>query len=281
MKSFNGDNLLHENGVQMHLKLKAGDVSRYVLTPGDPGRVPIIGKTWEEYHEMQHNREYRSASGKYKGIDISACSTGIGGPSTDIAVVELANVGADTFIRVGTCAAIQKDIEIGDIIINTGALRLTGTTDAYIGKEYPAVANYEIVLALIEAAEKLNSKYHLGLTASVDSFYAGEVNPISNNFWNSKMENVINDLNAAKVACFEMEAATLFVLANILGLRAGSVCIVAANRITNERNRSLLKVGIEKVCHLSNEAIKVLAEWDKEKERHGKKYYYPSLESNL
>lgn len=278
MKSLNSNSVIHKNGVQMHLKLKAGDVSRYVLTPGDPGRIPIIGKTWEEYHEIQYSREYRSASGKYKGINISACSTGIGGPSTDIAVVELVNVGADTFIRVGTCAAIQKNIEIGDIIINTGALRLTGTTDAYVGKEYPAVANYEIVLALIEAAEKLNYKYHLGLTASVDSFYAGEVYPIPNNFWNSKMENVINDLDVAKVACFEMEAATLFVLANILGLRAGSVCIAGTNR---KRERSSMKVDIEKVCHLGNEAIKVLAEWDKEKERHGKKYYYPSIMRNL
>lgn len=266
---------IHEGGIQMHLRIKAGDIPSYVLTPGDPGRVPTIGKCWDSYEELKQNREYKTAKGSYKGTELAACSTGIGGPSVEIAIVELTNVGADTFLRVGTCAALQDYIEPGDLVINTGALRLTGTADACVGKEYPAVANYEIVMALIEAAEKLGHRYHLGFTASVDSFYAGEVNPMPGGYWTSKMDHIIADLQAAKVTNFEMEAATLFVLANLFGLRAGCVCIVAANRITCKRDES--PTGIIKVSETACEAMHILSKWDKEKKKSGKKYFYPSL----
>jgi uridine phosphorylase len=126
---------LHPGGVQMHLKIKPGDVPRYVLTPGDPGRVPVIGEAWDQWEEVAHFREYRTIRGRIDGVDIAACSHGVGGPSTDIAVVELSNCGADTFIRVGSCAALQPEMAPGDLIIATGALRLTGTADAYVDKD--------------------------------------------------------------------------------------------------------------------------------------------------
>src|SRR4029078_12004977 len=226
---------LHPSGVQMHLKIKAGDVPRYVLTPGDPGRIPVIGERWDSYEEVAYFREFRTARGKLNGVELAACSHGIGGPSTDIAVVELSNCGADTFIRVGSCASLQADIAAGDLVIATGALRLTGTVDAYVDKSYPAVADHEVIMALIEAAEELKETYHLGLAASVDSFYAGEVNPMPGGSWQSKMDTVIERLTRARFANFEMEAATIFTLCQLFGFRGGMICSVGANRVTRER----------------------------------------------
>ncbi|MCL4458463.1 MAG: nucleoside phosphorylase [Chloroflexi bacterium] len=260
-------------GLQKHLLVKKGDLPRYVLTPGDPGRVPRIGKFWDEYEEVKYHREFRVARGRYKGVDIGACSTGVGGPSTDIAVVEMTNIGVDTFIRVGGAAGLQKDIEPGDLVIHTGAMRLTGAPRAYIGDEYPAVASYEVVLALIEACERLGFNYHVGLTASNDSFYAGEANPIPGGYWPSRLDHHIEDLSMAKIATFEMEAATLFVLANLFGLRAGCICVTGSNRITRVRK----PIDYDKACQAACEAVRVLAEWDGIKERHQKRHLFPSL----
>ncbi len=229
------DTPIHPGGVQMHLKTRPGEVARYVLMPGDPARVSVIGAQWDHFDEVAYYREFRSIRGTVDGVDISACSHGVGGPSTDIAVNELSNCGADTFIRVGTCAALQPDMRADDMIISSGALRLTGTVDAYGGKEYPAVADHEVVMALIQACEELGFRYHVGLAASVDSFYAGEVNPMPGGFTQSHMATVIDDLRRARVANFEMEAATIFTLCQLFGFRGGMVCAVGANRITNER----------------------------------------------
>lgn len=270
---------LHEGGTQMHLKLPGGALPRYVLLPGDPGRVPIIGKFWDKYEEIGQNREFRSARGLYHGVEIGACSTGIGGPSTEIAIIELLNIGADTFIRVGTCATLQENIEPGDLVIHTGAMRLSGAADAYVPKSYPAVAHYEVVCALIEAAEKLHFPYHVGLTASVDSFYAGEVNPLPYGLWFSHFDTVIPDLKAANVLTFEMEAATIFVLANLFNIRAGSICVVAANRITHKRDER--SEWIERVAKVATEAVFILHGMDKAKQSKNKKYWSISLCSNL
>ncbi|MEM1775281.1 MAG: nucleoside phosphorylase, partial [Desulfurococcaceae archaeon] len=166
-----------DSGLQYHLMVKPGDVSKYVLLPGDPERVPIIAKYWDEYWHVATHREFVTYSGYYKGVFISATSTGIGAPSTAIAVEELARVGAEVFIRVGTTGALKKEIKVGDLIISTGAVRLEGTSKHYVIPEYPAVASYDVVLALIEAAETLGVRYHVGLTASSDSFYVGQERP--------------------------------------------------------------------------------------------------------
>lgn len=266
---------LHPSGVQMHLKIKAGDVPRYVLTPGDPGRIPVIGESWDSYEEVAYFREFRTARGKLNGVELAACSHGVGGPSTDIAVVELSNCGADTFIRVGSCASLQADIAAGDLVIATGALRLTGTVDAYVDKSYPAVADHEVLMALIEAAEELKETYHLGLAASVDSFYAGEVNPMPGGFWQSKMDTVIEDLTRARVANFEMEAATIFTLCQLFGFRGGMICSVGANRVTRERADSA--DSIKRCARVASRAVVILAAWDARKKARGKRYFYPSL----
>jgi uridine phosphorylase len=266
---------LHPGGVQMHLKIKPGDVPRYVLTPGDPGRVPVIGEAWDSWEDVAYFREYRTIRGRIDGVDIAACSHGIGGPSTDIAVVELSNCGADTFIRVGSCAALQPEMAPGDLIIATGALRLTGTADAYVGKEYPAVADHEVLMALIEAAEELGETYHVGLAASVDSFYAGEVNPMPGGFWQSRMDTVLDDLRRARVANFEMEAATIFTLCQLFGFRGGMICSVGANRITRERADSA--DSIRRCCRVASRAVAILAGWDARKAAAGKRHFHPGL----
>ncbi|WP_297486930.1 uridine phosphorylase [Thermococcus sp.] len=262
-----------EEGYQYHIACKPGDVSRYVLLPGDPGRVPKISSLWDEAREIAFHREYRTHTGKYKGVPISVTSTGIGGPSTAIAIEELAAIGADTFIRVGSTGAIQPGMEIGDLIIAKAAVRLEGTSKQYVRVEYPAVADLEVTLALIEAAETLGVPYHIGITASTDSFYLGQGRPGLNNYFPSFARNIIDDLRQANVTNFEMEAATLYTLASIYGLRAGCVCSVFANRVTNEFGTK----GEREAAMVASEAVKILHEWDGEKEKAGKKVWFPGL----
>ncbi|PVA06617.1 nucleoside phosphorylase [Thalassorhabdomicrobium marinisediminis] len=266
---------IHPGGKQMHLHTKPGEVARYVLMPGDPARVGTIGECWDRFDEVAHHREFRTIRGLSGGTDISACSHGVGGPSTDIALTELSNCGADTFIRVGSCAALQPEMKPGDLIIATGALRLTGTVDAYVDKSYPAVANYECVLALIEAAEEMGETYHTGLAASVDSFYAGEINPMPGDFRQSHMDTVLDDLRRAKVANFEMEAATIFTLCQLFGYRGGMICFVGANRVTKERSED--PEATKRCCAVASRAVQILAGWDEKKKAAGKALLYPSL----
>ncbi len=263
-----------KEGLQYHLRVKPGDVSRYVLLPGDPERVKKIASFWDEVWHVASHREYLTYTGRYKGVLISATSTGIGAPSTAIAIEELARVGADTFIRVGTTGALHKWIDIGDVIISSGAVRLEGTSKQYIIPEYPAVANYEVVLALIEAAEELGVKYHVGLTASTDSFYVGQERPGYKGYLPPFNKGLIDFLKSANVLNFEMEAATIFTLANIYGFRAGAVCAAIANRETEE---FIPEAGVTDAIKVANEAVKILSEWDEIKEDEKKKYISPSL----
>lgn len=262
-----------EEGKQYHIDLKRGDLARYVLTPGDPGRVDRILKTWDEGEIKAFHREYKSATGKYKGVPISALSTGIGGPSLAIAIEEAARIGCDTFIRVGTTGAIQEGINLGDLIIINGAVRLDGTTHQYIRGEFPAISSIEVTLALIEAAERLNFSYHIGIAASTDAFYTGQGRPGLNDYIPSFAKEIFYDMKIANVTNFEMETSTLFVLSSIYKLRAGSVCVVIANRITNE----FQYVGEERGILVANEAVKILNEWDEIKKEKGKKNFFPGL----
>ncbi|MCL5985286.1 MAG: nucleoside phosphorylase [Actinobacteria bacterium] len=263
-----------DGGMQYHIRCKPGDLAKYVLMPGDPERVPLIGKNWDEYKEVAFNREYRSAVGIYKGVNISACSTGIGGPSTEIAFVELSRVGCDTFIRVGSTGAIQPEIECGDMIINTGAVRLDGSSDLYVRKEYPAVASYEVTMALIEACENLEKRYFLGISACSASFYAGQSRLSLGDYWQSSFDTNFEDLVKMGVTNYEMETATLFVLASLSKFRAGSICGVIGNRITDEWSTEGFE---EDVSRVACEAVGILSSWDKLKARTGKRYVFPGM----
>lgn len=233
-----------------------------------------IVKYWEEKKKIAEHREYVTYTGKYKGVPISATSTGIGGPAAAIAVEELIRIGAHTFIRVGTTGAIQEYIKVGDLIISIAAVRFDGASKQYVYAEYPAVASYEVVLALIEAAESLGIKYHVGISASTDSFYTGQGRPGFKGYMLSWMKNIIPDLQKANVLNFEMESSTIFTLANIYGTRAGSVCAAVANRVTDE---FIVDAGVEDAIKVANEAVRILHHWDDGKKKVGKKYFYPSL----
>ena len=273
MKFTSADYVENEEGLQYHIRCKPGDVARYVLLPGDPERVNIISSLWDKRREIAYHREYKTHTGEYKGVKISATSTGIGSPSAIIALEELARIGADTFIRVGSTGVIQKDIEIGDLIISSGAIRFEGTSKQYVRGEYPAVANYEVLLALIQAAEDFGYRYHVGITASTDSFYLGQGRHGFRGYTQSFSETLLEDLRKAGVLNFEMETAAIFTVANIYGLRAGCISIVFANRVRDE----FKVVSQESVAKVANEAVKILHDWDEIKRKRKKRYFYPSL----
>ncbi|MEE3254747.1 MAG: nucleoside phosphorylase [Chloroflexota bacterium] len=209
--------------MQYHLRLKPGDVGKYVLLPGDPDRVFRISKYLDDVKEVVFHREYRTCTGSYKGIKVSATSTGIGCPSAAIAVEELANVGATHFIRVGSTGALQPHINVGDIIINTASMRNEGTTKFYVDDGFPAVADHFLTHALIQAGTELEKKkslgLHIGLNSSDDAFY-GETPE-----W-------IELLSRHKLLNVEMESAAIFSIAHIRGLKAAMVCGVAGNLVT-------------------------------------------------
>ena len=263
-----------ESGLQYHLMVKPGDVSKYVLLPGDPERVPLIARYWDKSWKVASHREYVTYSGYYKGVFISATSTGIGAPSTAIAVEELARVGSEVFIRVGTTGALKREIKVGDLVISTGAVRLEGTSRHYVIPEYPAVASYDVVLALVEAAETLGVRYHVGLTASSDSFYVGQERPGFRGYMPPHAKGLIEYLKNANVLNFEMEASVIFVLANIYGLKAGAVCAEVANRETEE---FVPGAGVEDAIKVANEAVRIHSEWSEEMAKLGKKYITPGV----
>lgn len=263
-----------DEGLQYHLHIKPGDISRYVLIPGDPGRVSRIASYWDKWWKVAEHREYITYSGYYKGVFISSTSSGIGAPATAIAIEELARTGADTFIRVGTTGALHKWINVGDLVISTGAVRLEGTSKQYVIPEYPAVASYDIVLALIFAAETLGVKYHVGLTASTDSFYVGQERPGFREYMPPFQKGLIDFLRRINVLNFEMEASLIFTLANIYGLRAGAICAVVANRETEE---FVVDAGVDDAIKVANEAVKILYDWDEARESIGTKHITPRI----
>ncbi|HID04335.1 MAG TPA: uridine phosphorylase [Candidatus Caldiarchaeum subterraneum] len=256
-----------------HVRVRKGEVAPYVLMPGDPDRVPKLAKFWDEASEVSFHREYRVWNGRVGGARVTACSTGIGAPSTIIALEELARAGANTFIRVGSTGALQRGIELGDLIISEAAVRLEGTSTQYALKEYPAYASYEVTLALIEAAETIGAKYHVGVTASTDSFYTGQGRKGYQNYTWSHSEKILQDLKQMQVLNFEMEASALFTVASIYRLRAGAVCTVFANREEGKFGTA----GEETLAKVAAEAVKILNEWDTIKQKNNKKHIYPSM----
>jgi len=249
-------------------------LAEYLLVPGDPDRVPKIVSFWDSAREVSCNREFRSFTGKYKRVPLSALSSGIGPACMAIVVNEASRVGVHTFIRVGSTGAIQENVECGDVIISSAAVRLDCTSNCYIMPEYPAAANYEVLLALVEAAESLRiCSYHIGVTATTADFYAGQNRPTTKASA-SRMEDLLPTLQKARVLNFEMETATLYTLASLYGLRAGSICAVQANRCTKEFKP---EAGEENAIKIANEAIKILYEWDAKKRKMKKQWLFPSL----
>lgn len=262
-------------GKQYHIACGAGDVAPFVLLPGDPARVGKIASLWGSAREVAYHREFHTMTGKYKAVPISCTSTGIGAPAMAIAIEELSRIGAETFIRVGTTGGIRKNQRLGDLVISTAAVRLEGTSRDFVIPEYPAVANYEVVMALIQAAEKLKFRYHVGISASTDSFYAGQGRPALRGYLPSFKKTILEDMQKAGVLNFEMETSCLFTLANIFNKRAGSVCVIIANRVTDEFN---VTDEMQKRAGLvASHAVYLLSRWDKAKRKREKFFFYPGL----
>ncbi|MEM1902198.1 MAG: uridine phosphorylase [Pyrobaculum sp.] len=242
-----------------HLLLNMGDVPRYVLLPGDPGRVPLIARHWENAREVARNREFVTWVGSYRGVSVGATSTGIGSGSTAIAVEELLRVGADTFIRVGTTGALRRDVKLGDLIIGSAAVRFDGASKWYAPPEYPAAAHWVVVKALVEACGVVGVKCHVGVVASTDSFYVGQERPGFREFLPPWSRGLVEWLRSLNVLSFEMESATIYTLASIYGARSGGVYSAIANRETNE---FMPEVGVEDAIRVANEAVRILADYD-------------------
>jgi len=240
--------------LQYHIACRIGDVGRYVLLPGDPKRVPLIAKFFDTAQEIAQHREYTTYTGTLDGVAVSVTSTGIGGPSTAIAVEELAKIGADTFIRVGTSGPMQPYVAAGDLVVVTGAVRDEGTALHYMPLAFPAIADLDVVDCLRAACATRNVRYHVGLCHSKDSYY-GEMQPermpVADQLaqrWRAWVQG--------GALCSEMEAATLCVVASTLGMRAGGLMVASDQRRP-----------VEELCATAVEGLRQLIKRDAEQAR--------------
>lgn len=210
---------------QYHIRLKPGDVGEYVLLPGDPMRSDIVAKYLDNAELIAHNREHRTFTGYYKGVKISVTSTGMGCPSAAIATEELANIGAKVFIRIGSSAALQPEMKIGDLLISTGAMKNEGTSRFYVPDCFPAIPDIEFTSLLINTANEMKDELgyglHYGISATDDAFY-GETEE-----WIKKLINL-------GVSNVEMEASAIFTIAHLRKLKAACICGVSGNLNTGE-----------------------------------------------
>lgn len=213
---------------QYHIGLKSGDVGRYVLLPGDPKRCEKIAAYFDNPKKIADQREYITYTGTLDGVKVSVTSTGIGGPSTAIAIEELRKIGADTFLRIGTCGGINEKVEAGDLVIATGAVRMEGTTREYSPIELPAVPDFRLTQSLLEACVEMQLPHHLGIVHCKDSFY-GQHDPSSKPI-SYELENKWEAWKRSGVLASEMESATLFVVASYLKVRAATILLCINNQ---------------------------------------------------
>ncbi len=241
-----------QNNREYHIGVAPGEVGRYVILPGDPGRCEKIAAHFDNPVKVAQNREYVTYTGSLDGETVSVMSTGIGGPSASIGMEELIHCGADTFIRVGTSGGMQPEILGGDVVIATGAIRFEGTSKEYAPIEYPAVADFSVTAALKESAARLGLRYHLGVVQCKDNFY-GQHSPDS-----MPVSYELNQKWEAWMRCgalaSEMESAALFIVAGVRRVRCGSVMLVVANQ-----TRRAMGLPDEQV-HDTEAAIKVAVE---------------------
>ena len=205
---------------QFHIHCTEGDVGRYVFLPGDPGRCESIAAHFDNPVHVGMNREYKIYTGTLLGQKVSVCSTGIGGPSAAIAMEELTAIGADTFIRIGTCGGIDLDVMPGDIVVATGAIRYEHTSMEYAPIEFPAVPSLDVAMALKSASEELGYRTHTGVVQCKDSFYGQHAPERSPVYY--ELQQKWESWKRLGVKASEMESAALFVIASALGVRCGS-----------------------------------------------------------
>jgi uridine phosphorylase len=268
---------LPEGERQYHIGLGPGELAEYILLPGDPDRTPKIAQRLDHVDREHRHREFVSASGTYRGLPVSIVSTGIGTDNVEIVIAEiLAITKHPTFIRVGSCGALQPEMQLGDLAITTGAVRLETTTSWFVHDGYPAVADYEAVVALVEAAERLGKRYHVGLTATAPGFFGAQGRPIPQ--LPIRYPDLAEDMARERVMNFEMEASALLVLAGLAGCRAGVVCAVYAQRSTGDFVTGAAKDAAEADCvETGLESLLILAEMDRRKRDAATARWRPSL----
>lgn len=241
-----------DNGEQYHIGLKRGDVGKYVILPGDPKRCEKIAQYFDDAKLVGDRREFVTYTGYLNGEKVSVTSTGIGGASASIALEELVKIGAEKFIRVGTCGGMELDVKGGDIVIATGAIRMEGTSKEYAPIEFPAVANLDITNALVQSAKNLDYNFHAGVVQCKDAFY-GQHNPEKMPV-SYELQNKWEAWKRMGCLASEMESAALFIVGSFLKVQVGSVFLVVANQ---ERE----KQGLENpVVHDTDKAIKTAIE---------------------
>ena len=253
---------MQELAKQFHIACAQGDIGRYCILPGDPGRVPAIAALFDDAKQIAYNREFNVWTGTLLGEKVTACSTGIGGPSASIAMEELHKCGADTFIRTGTCGGIDLNVQSGDVVVATGAIRYEHTSREYAPIEFPAVADFQVTNALVEATKKLGFPLHTGIVQCKDSFY-GQHDPAASPVY-YELQQKWESWKRLGVKASEMESAALFVVAAALGCRCGSCFDVVWNQEReaagldqkmSEDTSSSVKVSVE--------ALKLLIEADR------------------
>ena len=257
---------MQELAKQFHIACAQGDIGRYCILPGDPGRVPAIAALFDDAKQIAYNREFNVWTGTLLGEKVTACSTGIGGPSASIAMEELHKCGADTFIRTGTCGGIDLNVQSGDVVVATGAIRYEHTSREYAPIEFPAVADFQVTNALVEATKKLGFPLHTGIVQCKDSFY-GQHDPAASPVY-YELQQKWESWKRLGVKASEMESAALFCCAAALGVRCGSCFHVIWNQEReaagldqkmSEDTSSSVKVSVE--------ALKLLIEADRKASR--------------
>jgi len=243
-----------------HIGLAKGEVGEYVLVPGDPGRTPAIAKYLDEAREVAFNREYRTFTGSLLGVPVSAISSGMGGPSVAIAVEELNELGVHTFLRVGTCGAAQPEIKMGDLVIAIGSVRSEGTPNGYVPPEYPAIASLDVVNALVEASKAAAAPYHVGVIRSVDALYSDlmpDRMPRPHH-----LHEELDMWSRAGVLSNDMETSTLFVVARLRKLRAGTINLCVDELGAGEIHH-LDPSYMDRMLRVAVDALKLLIEHDR------------------
>lgn len=250
---------------QYHIQVAEGEVGKYVILPGDPKRCVKIAQYFDNPVLVADNREYVTYSGYLDGVKVSVTSTGIGGPSAAIALEELVRCKADTFIRVGTSGGMAEEVKSGDVVIATGAIRMEGTSKEYVPVEYPAVADIQVVNALMEASEKLDLDYHTGVVQCKDSFY-GQHSPETKPAGYELMAKWDAWVRCGCLAS-EMESAALYIAGSYLRVRVGAVMLVMANQERAKKGLPNPVVhDVEAPIKAAVEAIRLLIKKDRQQE---------------
>ncbi len=262
---------------QYHINLAPGELAEKIIFVGDPQRAVKASKFLDNIRIERKNREFFTYTGKYKGTEISIMSTGIGTDNVEIAMVECIQITKEpSFIRVGSCGGLQPEMDVGDMVISTGAVRLENTSLFFVDEGYPCVASYEVVLALIAACEKNELTYHMGFTASASGFYGAQGRNIPG--IPLKYPDLQERMTNMNVANFEMESSTLFTLASLKGLRASTICAVYASRPQGTFIGPDTKKEAERTCILAGlDAFKVLEKMDEQKKKSGSRFWHTLL----